>query len=285
MRKMRTSALRDTTATSSAASVTWPPRAALDCPSIFRKIAQDRLHEIRANHQQAVAGDPEAVHTMRIELTRFRAAVLFFQPWIAEDEWQPLNKELDWLNSMLGRARNVDVTVEYAARKRYRHWVGRSRGVLLRSQGSAHHQVAKALRSARYNHLILELDCWLKHPSPGDGKAPSPDHVNDFCEKRLRSWRAELSQQGRRVGSLGRTQQHRLRIQGKNYRYVVESLLDLNVPLSREDFTFCDIAKRMHQALGDLRDLRLLRRSIGGRPPHYWKRRRKLKRRIERLFR
>jgi CHAD domain-containing protein len=283
---MRTSALRDTTATSSTASVTWPPRAALDCPSTFRKIAQDRLHEIRANHQQAVAGDPDAVHTMRIELTRFRAAALFFQPWIADDEWQPLNKELDWLNSMLGRSRNVDVTVEYAEQKRYRHWVARSRRALLRSQANAHRQVAKALRSARYSRLILELDRWCKsRPSPGDGKTPPPNHVNDFCEKRLRTWRAELSRQGRRVDSLGRTQQHRLRIQSKNYRYVVESLLDLNVPLSREDFTFCDIAKRMHQDLGDLRDLRRLRRSIGRRPPHYRKHRRKLKRRIERLFR
>jgi hypothetical protein len=32
----------------------------------------------------------------------------------------------------------------------------------------------------------------------------------------------------------------------------VESLPDLNVPLSR-DFSFCDIAKRVHQASGDLR--------------------------------
>jgi len=283
---MRAGSLRDAAAASSTAPVAWPPRAALDCPAIFRNIAQDCLRAMRTHRRKAVAGDPDAVHTMRIELTRFRAAALFFQPWIAEDEWQPLNKELDWLNSMLGRARNVDVTVEYAARKRYRHWVGRSRCALLRSQGDAHRQVAKALRSARYSRLILELDRWLRSPlSPGDGKTPPPNHVNDFCEKRLRSWRAELSRQGRRVGSLGRTQQHRLRIQGKNYRYVVESLLDLNVPLSRADFTFCDIAKRMHQALGDLRDLRRLRRSIGGRPPHYRKRRRKLKRRIERLFR
>jgi CHAD domain-containing protein len=223
---------------------------------------------------------------MRIELTKFRAVALFFQPWIAEEEWQPLNKELDWLNSMLGKARNIDVTIEYARRKPYRHWVGRSRGALLRSQGKAHRQLAQALASARYRRLISEADRWLKKThSAGETNAPPPNHVSEFCEKRLRTWRNELSRQGRRINALGHKEQHRLRIQSKNYRYVVESLLDLNVPLSREDFTFRDNAKRMHHVLGDLRDLRRLRRSIGRRPPHYRKHRRKLKRRIERLFR
>ena len=78
---------------------------------------------------------------------------------------------------------------------------------------------------------------------------------------------------------------HRLRIQSKHYRYVVEALLDHDIPVSREDFLFCETARRVHQDLGELRDLRMLRKAIGHRPPHYRKRERKLMQRVEELFR
>jgi CHAD domain-containing protein len=284
-RKMRTSALRDTTASPSTDLVARPSRIMPDCSAIFREIAKDCVRAIRTNRQRAIAGDPEAVHTMRIELTRLRAAALFFQPWIPGTAWQPLNKELDWLNSVLGKARNLDVTIQYAERKRYQHWAKASRRELVRSQENAHRQLAKELRLARYNRLISELDRWLKRcPSRDAKKASALNHVNEFCEKRLRAWRDELSNQGRHVGTIGRKQQHQLRIQSKNYRYVVESLLNLNVPLSREDFAFCETAKDIHQALGDLRDLRRLRKSVCRRPPRYRKQTRKLKRRVKRMF-
>lgn len=283
---MRTSALRDSAALPNTALVTWSPQAAPDCPTIFRKIAKTCVRAVRTNQQRAAGGDPDAVHTMRIGLTKLRAATLFFQPWISAAEWQPLNKELDWLNSALGTARNLDVTIEYSKRPRYRRWAARSRRKLLRSQDKAHRQLARKLCSTRYSSLMSEIDRLLKKSSsPKDSEAAPLTSASDFCEKRLRTWRNELSGQGRHVSTLGRKQQHRLRIQSKNYRYVAESLLRLNIPLSREDFSYCETAKQVHKALGDLRDLRRLRRSIGSRPPHYRKHRRKLEKHIERLLR
>jgi CHAD domain-containing protein len=101
----------------------------------------------------------------------------------------------------------------------------------------------------------------------------------------LRESRDEISAQGRLVRTLRREPLHQLRIRSKHYRYVVEALLDQDVPVSREDFLFCETAKRVQQALGDLRDLKLLRRAIGRRPPHYRKRERELIQRVEDLFR
>ncbi|MDE2467516.1 MAG: CHAD domain-containing protein [Bradyrhizobium sp.] len=256
-----------------------------DCSAIFRKIAKACVHAVRTNRQRAVGGDPDAVHTMRIGLTKLRAATLFFEPWISAAEWQLLDKELDWLNSALGKARNLDVTIEYSKRRRYRHWAAQSRRKLLRSHDKVHRQLVRKLCSARYNGLMLELDRLLgKRRSPKDSEAAPLEGVSTFCEKRLRTWRDELSRQGRHVCTFGAKRQHRLRIQSKNYRYAVESLLRLNIPLSLEDFSYCEIAKQVHKALGDLRDLRRLRRSIGSRPPQYRKHRRKLERRIERLL-
>ena len=283
---MRTSALRNSASLPNTALVTWSPQAIPDCPTIFHEIATACVGAVRTSGKRAVAGDPDAVHTMRIALTKLRAATLFFQPWISAAEWQLLNKELDWLNSALGKARNLDVTIEYSTRRRYRHWAAQCRRKLLRLQDKAHRQLARKLCSTRYSSLMLELDRLLKqYPSPEDSKGAPLDRVSDFCEKRLHTWRDDLSRQGRHVSTLGCKQQHRFRIQSKTYRYTVESLLRLNIPLSREDFSYCEIAKRVHKALGDLRDLRRLRRSVGSRPPHYRQHRRKLEKRIERLLR
>jgi hypothetical protein len=80
-----------------------PPR---DCQTAFQKVATDCVHLIERNRRSAIAADPEAIHAMRVELTRLRAAV----------------RELRWLNSALGNARDRDVTANYTRRKRYRGW-------------------------------------------------------------------------------------------------------------------------------------------------------------------
>ena len=47
----------------------------------------------------AIAGDPSAIHKMRIELTKLRAMVRFFSPMMNDEAWPRLKKELRWLNS------------------------------------------------------------------------------------------------------------------------------------------------------------------------------------------
>jgi CHAD domain-containing protein len=96
--------------------------SALDCQAAFQSIAKSCINLIQDHRQAAIAADPEAIHIMRMELTRLRAAVLFFSPMTDNDAWPGINKELRWLNSALGRARDHDVTANYARRKRYRRW-------------------------------------------------------------------------------------------------------------------------------------------------------------------
>jgi CHAD domain-containing protein len=261
-------------------------RTVPDCRTIFQRIAEGCVQVTRTNRDWAAAGDAEAIHVMRIEITRLRAAALFFMSATNDDAWQRIDRQLRWLNSTLGRARDRDVAVDYADRKRYRHWAGHSRRSLLRSQDKAHRRLTKELGSASYSRLTSELDHWISRgPSAGNSQAKPPDWVDTYCDRRLREWRNEISRQGRNIRALRRKPLHQLRIKSKNYRYMVDSLLNLDIPISREDFSFCETAKRVHQALGDLRDLRQLRKAVGRRPPHYRKRKRKLRQRVENLFR
>jgi CHAD domain-containing protein len=130
----------------------------LDCQTAFQQIAKGCLNLIRSHRSAAIAADEEAIHIIRIELTRLRGAVHFFSPMTTDESWPGINKELHWLNSALGKARDRDVTMNYALRKRYRRWAKSSRRALKRMQNKSHRGLGQQLASARYNNLLLALD-------------------------------------------------------------------------------------------------------------------------------
>ena len=253
---------------------------------IFRKIVKRSTRAIEEGRKLAIADDAGAVHAMRIELTRVRAAATFFEDWIADTKWRAIDNELAWLNAALGTARNCDVTVQYADRRPYRRWARRSRRGLLRSQSKAHRCLAVELRSTRYGRLMSALHLWpAKNTFRHSKNELWPGGDYDYCDQQLRAWREKLCRKGRHIGALRRKQQHLIRIQSKYYRYMVDSLLRLDMTVSREDFLFSEALKEVHQDLGELRDLRRLRKSVGTSPPHYRRRKRELISRVERSFR
>jgi CHAD domain-containing protein len=261
-----------------------PTRTSSGCRSLFGRIAKSCIRAIVTNRQSAIAGDGDAIHTMRIALTKLRAAALFFKPWVAEVEWQKINSELRWLNKVLGNARDWDVTIEYIERAHHRRRARKSWHTALRSHDEAHHRLAKTLRSDRYRRLAEALNCWLdKHY--GSGNEPSPHGDNDYCETCLRDWREKLIKNEQRVSVLKRKQLHRFRIRSKYYRYMVDSLIDLGMTVSRDDFTFYEIVRRLHRDIGELRDLRRFRKYVGKHSLQYRKRRRELMSRVKQSFR
>ena len=92
----------------------------LTCATAFRRLATGCLAEIAANQHAAALGQVDAVHRMRVGITRLRAAVSFFAPMTADKVWPELKDELRWLNRALGSARDVDVVVENLRHRRYR---------------------------------------------------------------------------------------------------------------------------------------------------------------------
>jgi CHAD domain-containing protein len=110
------------------------------------------------------------------------------------------------------------------------------------------------------------------------------DQLEDYCEQRLGEWKTELCEQGKYVRMLRRKPLHRLRIRSKYYRYMVEALLDSDIPVPREEFSFCETARRIHRTLGELRDLKLLHKATGRKPPRYRKRERALIRQVADMF-
>ena len=261
-------------------------RSAPGCQAAFQSIAKNCIRLIRTHRKAAIAADPEAIHSMRIELTRLRAAVLFFSLMTDDDAWPGIEKELRWLNAALGKARDHDVTTSYAERKRYRRWARSSRQAMLRAQREVDRKLSKKLSSDRYVRLIATINHWIADgPWLQTDRSIRSEQVDAYANARLRAWREVISREGRRIRTLHRKQRHRLRIRCKRYRYVIAALHALGVTIARQDVKFMEIAKRVHGALGDLRDLKRLRRVAHGRPPGYRNSKKKLLLRAKKPFR
>lgn len=264
-----------------------------DCATAFQKIALDCVGKVRLHHSSACAGDAEAVHQIRVAITRLRSAVFFFAPIVVDAEWRRLKKELAWLNGALGAARDSDVVVEYARRKRYREWAQRMIGADLDAhQTRDHRRMVRSLRSLRFHDLIeamsgwIEGGPWLRRWERMLRREPA-EPLKSYCERELNRWRRRLIRKGRRLKDLGASDRHRLRIRAKRFRYMLEALTGIVPVFGDGEFRHVHKpAKQLQTTLGDLRDLKRFASPglsaegdypLKHRPPGYRRQRQKLR--------
>jgi len=262
-----------------------------DCATAFQQIALGCVAGIKAHHKRACAGDVEAVHQIRVAITRLRAAVTFFAPIAVDAEWLRLKKEIAWLNASLGAARDADVVMEYARRKRYRAWAQQMTGGHLdRRRTRDRRRLVRCLRSVRFRRLIAALAGWIEQ-GPWLARwtrRTDAEPLEVYCVRELNRWRERLIVKGRQLKTLDASRRHRLRIKVKRFRYMLEALTETVPVRGRGEFRHLQRpAKRLQRTLGDLRDLRRLAglavplpaedgKRRGKRPPGYRRRKEKL---------
>lgn len=250
--------------------------AGLDCATAFQKIGQDCVAGIRAHHGGACAGDAEAVHRIRVAITRLRAAVSFFAPIVVDAEWPRLKAEIAWLNASLSAARDSDVMVEYASRGRYQAWAVRAIGAELgQRRVQNRRRLVRCLRSARARRLIEALSVWtaqgpwLAHWEATVRRGDA-EPLQAYCGRELNRRRERLIRKGKHLSHLNAARRHRFRIRAKRFRYMLEALTDIVPMRSRAELRQVhSAAKRLQRTLGDLRDLK---RFAGLPPPGYRRR-------------
>lgn len=246
------------------------PAAGLDCATAFQTMTLDCVAAIKAHHSSACAADAEALHQIRVAITRLRAAVAFFAPIVVDAEWLRLKQEIAWLNGSLGPARDTDVVVEYARRKRYRAWAQDMIGEQLdQRQMRDHRRLVRCLRSVRTQRLVAALAGWIRQ-GPWLARYKRRKHaeaLRAYCTRELNRWHERLVRKGRHLKSLGASRRHRLRIKAKRFRYVLEALTETVALWGRGEFDRLHRpAKRLQRALGDMRDLERFAGLAGGSP-------------------
>ena len=243
--------------------------AGLDCAAAFQKIALDCVASIKAHHTNACAGDAEAVHQIRVAITRLRAAVAFFAPIVVDAEWLRLKKEIAWLNGSLGAARDSDVVVEYARRKRYPAWAQRMIGEQLeKSQTRDHRRLARCLRSARTQRLLAAMAGWIRRGPWLERYKRSKDAepLQAYCARELNRWHERLARKGRHL-KRGGVPPSPAADQGQTLPLHVEAFTETVNLWGRSELLHLQRpAKRLQRALGDLRDLERLAGLARGSP-------------------
>lgn len=251
--------------------------AGLTLEDALQAILDNCLQQIEANVAGVLAQDAESLHQMRVGLRRLRAALGLFKTRVQLPA--ALQRDLDWLAALLGKARDWDVlmagTLELVTVDTS-NWT-RARQALLNGAAShaalAHQAVQRALRSRRYRHLAAALAGWIagrewRQPQDGvwpgklgrpvrKGMQPLLDQARRRLRKRLRH--VHRINHGNHVGqadaanAANAADWHRARIAAKKARYAAEffqSLLParaLKEELRR--------LKAMQDVLGSLNDL------------------------------
>jgi CHAD domain-containing protein len=218
---------------------------------------------ISSHHSSACAGDAEAVHQLRVAIARLRAAVSFFAPMVMDAEWLRLKKEIAWLNVSLGAARDSDVVIGYARRKRYRAWAQGITGQNLDERWMRdHRRLVRCLRSQRFQRLIEELSDWIvrgpwaaRWRTAARRKPAEP--LTTCSEHMLARWHKQIIRKGRQLRSMDASRRHRLRIKAKRFRYMLEALTDIFPARDQGELRRMHRhIKRLQRVLGDLRDLK-----------------------------
>ncbi len=235
--------------------------ATMTCRNAFRVIARGCLDDLLANQEAACQGDPEALHQMRIALTRLRAARSFFSPFIPSSEWSHVRDELKWLNKHLSRTRDLDVALKRLpsdeAPGRQPQSLDR---IWRKTRDTSHQKLRRALHSSRYRTLVHDASTWIDN---GDKSLARPQSsvkrhsssLGTYSNRRLNRWYKKLLKQSQTIADMDTSQCHQLRIRSKRLRYAIEFFGHLR---SSEEISKMDallkFLRKIQKCLGQLND-------------------------------
>jgi inorganic triphosphatase YgiF len=198
----------------------------------FAAMARGCMGQIRVNEACARLGDDiEGVHQFRVGLRRLRALVGAYDKAMAPDFSDYVAKELDWLQTQFGAARDWDVFIaESLQRLRMRLPADPAVSAMLRAAASLRDEGYGIMRDTldhpRYAELLLRLELALRDGSwgaPTDAGGdlldrPVAEFARMILDKRYRRFRKI----GGKRADLPEEDLHRLRIAGKKLRYVAD---------------------------------------------------------------
>jgi CHAD domain-containing protein len=231
--------------------------APMACEEAFRAIARQYLHRLTDQHRATCAGKAQAVHEMRIALTRLRASIAFFSPMVAGADQVRISAELKWLNTCLGEVRDLDVAIAGLMKIG-----GRSADAKnwKRERTACQRHLAHALRSERFRRLIRDISAWIEKGSWSTkrGKQAAERRlrpVAEYSAQKLIQWRHKLVKKSAMLEEVGARKRHRVRLINKKLTYALdalESLLPNDGMLARQ--AALKQLRRAQKALGQLND-------------------------------
>ncbi len=227
----------------------------MSCETAFRTAAIHYLQQLTAELPGTCAGEANALHAMRVAMTRLKTTIALFSPMVDGDEKLRLSAELKWLNAHLGIVRDLDVALERLAkikdktRPSDRPWK--------QERAACQRHLTRALRSPRYRRLIADLTAWIENGDWSRKRAKKAAELrsqpaDQYCSDTLKAWRAKLLKKSRKLKEFGARKRHRVRLANKRLSYAIESAAELTP--SDETPAMLKLLRKAQKSLGQLND-------------------------------
>ena len=176
----------------------------------------------------------EGVHQCRIALRRLRSAFKIYRPLLRRKRIAPIDEEVRWLGNILGAARDIDVLqtelLEPAiAALGEEKQLAPLMVTLAAKKAEAYRNVAEALASPRYRHLLIDL-CALGHADDlsksGEGRGLDQPLLG-LASAALTRAHQKLLKRGHGFEGLSKAERHEVRIALKRLRYALDFFSDV----------------------------------------------------------
>jgi inorganic triphosphatase YgiF len=176
----------------------------------------------------------EGVHQCRIALRRLRSAFKIYRQLLRRKRIAPIDEEVRWLGNILGAARDIDVLqtelLEPAiAALGEEKQLAPLMVTLAAKKAEAYRNVAEALASPRYRHLLIDL-CALGHADDlsksGEGRGLDQPLLG-LASAALTRAHQKLLKRGHGFEGLSKAERHEVRIALKRLRYALDFFSDV----------------------------------------------------------
>jgi len=237
------------------------------------------LEVVRANEDGVRRDlDPEHLHDLRVAVRRSRTLHRALRGHWPADAAEAAGRALRWLGRITGPTRDLDVQLEELASQRRRLPETESAALeplaahLRERRGAAWRALVAELDGPDYARALEELEAFADPAGAvASGAARDREPVGALAAHRIeRAWR-RLRRRGRAVGEgAPDADLHRLRLDGKRLRYLLELFRSLLPPA--EAARLVKRLKKLQDSLGDFHDaavqeelLRAAARDLAGR--------------------
>jgi CHAD domain-containing protein len=236
--------------------------------SALRAILSTLLGTLRANVDGVIADhDTEFLHDFRVATRRTRAALVQLKGVFPAERLDSFLPEFRWLGSLTNPCRDLDVYL--LEMDGFRAMVGDSAAALAplqeiieQERRTALGEVRAGLRSRRFRRLLDGWQAFLENP-PTDREPPAnaARPVRELASQKI--WKAYRRMRRRGLG-LGENppleELHRLRINGKKLRYLLEFFRTLYEDAGAEPLV--EQLKLLQDILGGINDVRVQQRRL-----------------------
>jgi len=230
----------------------------------FKGILRACLAHLQANEDGMLEGaDVEYLHQMRVALRRMRSAFTIFNRLVPKEVTEHEVREIKWLTSRLGAARDWDVFVTEtlgripatgARASSLDGFVSAARA----RQDKVDALAREAVNSRRYQELLLGLGAWIAGEAwlggmDEEGRARMQQQpARDFARAELERRHRKLVKGGEHLAALAPPERHRMRIAAKKLRYAGEFFSSLFPGKAARSYTRALAA--LQDVLGTLND-------------------------------